>query len=306
MINIVKFLIIFFPLLISIAILTLVERKVLGYTQIRKGPNIVGLYGLLQPLADGIKLFLKEPLVPNHVNIFVFILSPLLMFILSIIVWFLIPFNFSGFILNSSISLLIILSINSVSVFSVIMAGWGSNSKYGFIGSVRATSQMISYEVSLGLIIMNISIICHSLDLIKIYLYQESYLSLLMPLLPIFFLFFISLIAETNRAPFDLSESESELVSGYNIEYSGFIFALFFLGEYSHIIFSSYFICMLFTSSSVISIYLKSIVIIFIFLWIRSSFPRFRYDHLMHLLWKTYLPMSIFLFIMSGLIYIIL
>ena len=228
------------------------------------------------------------------------------MFILAIIVWFFIPFSISSYILKSNISILLILAINSISVFSIIMAGWGSNSKYGFIGSVRATSQMISYEVSLGLIIMNLSIICYSLDLIKVSYYQEACVSLILPLLPIFFLFFISLIAETNRAPFDLAESESELVSGYNIEYAGFIFALFFLGEYSHIIFSSYLICILFTSSTFLSLFLKSVLIIFIFIWVRSSFPRFRYDHLMHLLWKSYLPLSIFYFILCTILYVVI
>jgi len=300
-----KSLIIIIPILISVSLLTLIERKILGYSQLRKGPNITGLYGLLQPLADGIKLFTKEPIIPNHVNIFLFIIAPIISFILSIIVWGFLIFNDQSFLIENNLSLLLILAINSIGIYPIIMAGWGSNSKYSFLGAIRATSQMISYEVSFGILLMCIIILTNSVNIINIYYISKIFFFFIFPLLPVSFLFFVSIVAETNRAPFDISEGESELVSGFNIEYSGFIFALFFLAEYSHIIFSSFIFSLLFLNYS-INIFIKTIVINFIIIWIRSSFPRFRYDQLMHLLWKSYLPSSIIFIIIIPIIYILL
>ena len=289
-----KSLTIILPILISVALLTLIERKILGYSQIRKGPNIVGLYGILQPIADGVKLFLKESVLPNHINILIFSVSPILTFILAIIVWGFLSFESQEFLFEHNLSLFIILAINSVTVYTIIMAGWGSNSKYGFLGSIRATSQMISYEVSLGLILMNICLLSGSFNILDIVMMQKTLGCFFSPLLPISFIFFISIIAETNRAPFDLTEGESELVSGFNIEYPGFFFALFFLGEYTHIIFASYIFSIFFFSHTLLlNIFLKGLLFTIIIIWVRSSFPRFRYDNLMHLLWKNYLPISI-------------
>lgn len=308
---IINSLIIIIPILISVAYLTLLERKILGYSQLRKGPNVVGLYGILQPLADGVKLFSKEIVLPSHINLMVYMVSPILTLIMGLIPWFIFPWGGvkEGILISHPYSLLLMLAILSVGIFGVLLSGWSSNSKYAFLGSIRAVAQMISYEVSLSLILMAIIIVTGSLNLTYIYQVQSIINFLIISLWPIAFIYLVSMLAETNRAPFDLSEGESELVSGYNVEYSSMAFALFFLAEYSHIIFSSFIFVVLFMGEynfkilsvqsvlipliSPIIISIKGAIISFMFLWVRTSFPRIRYDQLMSLLWKNYLPLSI-------------
>ena len=299
------------PILISVAYLTLLERKILGYSQLRKGPNVVGLYGVLQPLADGVKLFSKEIVLPSHINLMIYMISPVLTLIMGLVPWFIFPWGGvkEGILIAHPYSLLLMLAILSVGIFGVLLSGWSSNSKYAFLGSIRAVAQMISYEVSLSLILMAIIVVTGSLNLTYIYQIQSIINFLILSLWPIAFIYLVSMLAETNRAPFDLSEGESELVSGYNVEYSSMAFALFFLAEYSHIIFSSFIFVILFMGEynfkiinaqsilipliSPIIISVKGAIISFIFLWVRTSFPRIRYDQLMSLLWKNYLPLSI-------------
>lgn len=307
--SVLEFLIVIIPILISVAYLTLLERKVLGYSQLRKGPNVVGLYGLLQPLADGVKLFSKEMVVPSHANNLLFMIAPIIALTMGFIPWFIFPwggFKF-GNCISHQYSLLLVLAILSVGIFGVLLSGWSSSSKYAFLGSIRAVAQMISYEVSLSLILMGVILISGSLNLSYISSIQSLLGSFIMPLWPLAIIYFVSMLAETNRAPFDLSEGESELVSGYNVEYSSMSFALFFLAEYSHIIFSSFLFCILFWNDrlisfdnillnyliTIISICLKGTILCFAFVWVRTSFPRLRYDQVMSLCWKQYLPISI-------------
>nr|YP_004940456.1 NADH dehydrogenase subunit 1 [Clava multicornis]AER54465.1 NADH dehydrogenase subunit 1 [Clava multicornis] len=306
-IEIIKFLIIIIPVLISVAYLTLAERKVIGYTQARKGPNIVGFYGLLQPLADGVKLFAKEMIIPSHVSIFLYFFAPILALTLALIVWGLMPLSYSSVMSDISLGILLIFALSSVGVYAILMSGWSSNSKYAFLGALRAAAQMISYEVSIGLIIISVILCVGSFNLIKIIQAQEQTIWFIFPLLPAGIMFFISCLAETNRAPFDLTEGESELVSGFNVEYSSMSFALFFLAEYSHIIFMSFLFTLIFLGgwsmpllNLDIFFFFKSSSIIFLFIWVRTSFPRLRYDQLMHLLWKTYLPLSLGLVIIIN------
>ena len=303
------------PLLIAVAYLTLFERKVLGSMQLRKGPNSVGPYGLLQPLADGVKLFCKETILPNHSNLVIFILSPVVGFALALLSWAVIPFSDGYVIADIKIGLMFLFAVSSISVYAILMSGWSSNSKYAFFGAIRAAAQMISYEVSMGLILMGIIICVGDLNLTAIANAQKE-IWFIIPLFPAFLMFFVSALAETNRAPFDLTEGESELVSGYNVEYSAMTFALFFLAEYSHIILMSLLTALLFLGAwlppmdifpfnmvpSAIWLSLKTALVMFGFIWVRATFPRMRYDALMALLWKGYLPLSLgFVWLVAGL-----
>ena len=300
LIEVVKFLIIIVPVLISVAYLTLAERKVLGYSQIRKGPNIIGIYGLLQPLADGVKLFSKEMVIPNHVSLFLYFFTPILALTLALLIWTVFPLGENIVFSDISLGVLFIFAISSIGVYAILMSGWSSNSKYAFLGSLRAAAQMISYEVSIGLIIISVILISGTFNLSLIVESQVQSIWFIFPLIPSAIMFFISCLAETNRAPFDLTEGESELVSGFNVEYSSMSFALFFLAEYSHIIFMSFLFSLLFLGgwgffglSADIIFFLKGSFIVFCFIWVRTSFPRLRYDQLMSLLWKCYLPLSL-------------
>ena len=303
--ELIKFLIIAVPVLISVAYLTLAERKVIGYSQTRKGPNIVGVYGLLQPLADGIKLFSKEMVIPNHVSIFLYFFSPVLALALGLVVWAVMPLSFYSSMSDITLGILVIFALSSVGVYAILMSGWSSNSKYAFMGSLRAAAQMISYEVSIGLILISVILCGGTMNLLNIIQVQEQLTWFILPLLPAAFMFFISCLAETNRAPFDLTEGESELVSGYNVEYSSMTFALFFLAEYSHIIFMSFLFAVIFLGgwsffiAYPIILFVKGTFVVFLFIWVRTSFPRLRYDQLMSLLWKSYLPLSL------GLIFVV-
>nr|UPP55917.1 NADH dehydrogenase subunit 1 [Brisinga sp. SS-2022] len=292
------------PVLLAVALLTLIERKTLGYVQFRKGPNIVGPYGLFQPLADGFKLLIKEAIKPSNASPYIFYVSPILFFLLSIMLWSVIPVGYS--VLNFNLSLIVILGLSSLSVYSLLGSGWASNSNYSFLGGVRAVAQTISYEISLGLILLSVVIFSGGFNIKVIESSQEG-CWLIFICFPLFFVWFISTLAETNRAPFDLTEGESEIVSGYNVEYSGGPFALFFIAEYSNIIFMNLLSAILFMGGgspfsgvfplNIMVVSLKMGLLTVGFLWIRASYPRFRYDHLMYLTWKKYLPFSLGLLI---------
>nr|QOQ50842.1 NADH dehydrogenase subunit 1 [Luidia maculata] len=293
------------PVLLGVALLTLVERKVLGYMQLRKGPNIVGPFGLLQPIADGVKLLVKETLKPANASSFLFVFSPVLFLVIALLLWSFIPVGGCS-VVDINLSLIIVIGLSSLSVYSLLGSGWSSNSNYSFLGAVRAVAQTISYEISLGLILLSVVVFCGGFSLSVIEASQEGSW-LVMVLLPLFGVWFISTLAETNRAPFDLTEGESEIVSGYNVEYAGGPFALFFIAEYSNIIFMNLLTVVLFFGGSspfngifpidIIMVGIKSGVLIIGFLWVRASYPRFRYDQLMYLTWKKYLPLSLCFFV---------
>ena len=313
LIDALKILAIILPLLIFIAYLTYFERKVIGFMQLRKGPNVVGPFGLFQPFADGIKLLTKETVVPSNSNKFLFILSPIITFTLALIAWAVIPVDNGIVLSNINVGIMYIVAVSSLSVYGIIMAGWASNSRYAFLGSLRSAAQMISYEVSIGLIIINILITVGSLNLSEIVLAQKNVWYFL-PHFPMFIVFFISTLAETNRAPFDLPEAEAELVAGYNVEYSSLSFGLFFLGEYGNMILMSSMTTILFLGGwlppvdneifnqipGFIWFFLKVSFLLFLFLWIRATLPRFRYDQLMRLGWKVFLPLSLFWVIITS------
>lgn len=303
---ILKILLIILPLLIFVAYLTYFERKVIGSMQLRKGPNVVGPFGLLQPIADGLKLLSKETIIPDDSNKFLFILSPIITFVLALIAWAVIPIDYKVVLSDINVGIMYIFAISSLGVYGIIVAGWSSNSRYAFLGSLRSAAQMISYEVSIGLIIISILLSAGSLNLTEIVLSQSN-MWYLIPHFPMFVIFFISTLAETNRAPFDLPEAEAELVAGYNVEYSSMSFGLFFLGEYGNMILMSSMTTILFlggwlppVENDFLSIIpgfiwflIKVSFLLFIFLWVRATLPRYRYDQLMTLGWKLFLPLSL-------------
>nr|YP_003097542.1 NADH dehydrogenase subunit 1 [Takifugu fasciatus]ABU82795.1 NADH dehydrogenase subunit 1 [Takifugu fasciatus]ACU09502.1 NADH dehydrogenase subunit 1 [Takifugu fasciatus] len=287
------------PVLLAVAFLTLIERKVLGYMQLRKGPNIVGPYGLLQPIADGVKLFIKEPVRPSTSAPILFIIAPTLALTLAMMMWTPMPLPYP--ILDLNLAILFVLAISSLAVYSILGSGWASNSKYALMGSLRAVAQMISYEVSLGLILLSLIIFTGNFTLQTFNVTQES-IWLIIPTWPLAAMWYISTLAETNRAPFDLTEGESELVSGFNVEYAGGPFALFFLAEYANILLMNTLSTILFLGAlhmpalpelSSINLMSKTAILSLIFLWARASYPRFRYDQLMHLTWKNFLPLTL-------------
>jgi NADH-quinone oxidoreductase subunit H len=303
---VIKIVAIVAPMLLAMAYLTLAERKVIGAMQLRRGPNVVGPWGLLQPLADGIKLFFKETIIPSGANRGVFILAPCVTFVLSLVAWAVVPFGDGLVLANINVGILYLFAISSLAVYGIIMAGWASNSKYAFLGALRSAAQMVSYEVSMGFIIITVLICAGSLNLSDIVMAQKN-LWFVIPLFPMAVLFFISILAETNRHPFDLPEAEAELVSGYNVEYSSMTFALFFLGEYLFMILMCGIMAILFLGGWLppfdivpfnlipgpIWFAIKISFLLFCFIWVRATFPRYRYDQLMRLGWKVFLPISL-------------
>jgi NADH-quinone oxidoreductase subunit H len=303
--NIIKILLLVVPLLLAVAFLTLAERKVLAAMQRRKGPNVVGFLGILQPLADGVKLIFKETVFPSLSNKFIFVLAPLLTFFLALVGWAVLPLGEGVVLADLNLGLLFIFAVSSLGVYGIILAGWASNSRYAFLGALRSAAQMVSYEVSIGLILINILLCAGSLNFTKIVMFQ-NYVWFVVPFFPLFLMFFVSALAETNRPPFDLPEAEAELVSGYNVEYSAVGFALFFIGEYANIILMSSLTVILFLGGwnflgifpffffpSIFMFSFKLLFILFLFIWIRAAFPRYRYDQLMRLGWKVFLPLSL-------------
>nr|UGS80320.1 NADH dehydrogenase subunit 1 [Graphocaecilius interpretatus] len=304
---IIGYVILMILVLVGVAFLTLLERKVLGYIQIRKGPNKVGMMGLLQPFSDAIKLFTKETTYPLKSNYIIYYFCPIITFLLTFLVWALMPYCW--ILLNMNFGLLFFLVCLSLGVYGIMIAGWSSNSSYSLLGGLRAVAQTISYEVSLAFIFLNMIILTGSYNLMDFMYYQESCWFIFCSF-PLFIMFFVSMLAETNRTPFDFAEGESELVSGFNIEYSSGGFALIFLGEYASIIFMSVIIIIIFLGLNLKSImfYFFVVFISFVFIWLRGTLPRYRYDKLMNLCWKSYLPISLnlllFYFMIKLFIYV--
>nr|YP_009414312.1 NADH dehydrogenase subunit 1 [Phaner electromontis]AIW64402.1 NADH dehydrogenase subunit 1 [Phaner electromontis]AIW64415.1 NADH dehydrogenase subunit 1 [Phaner electromontis] len=287
------------PVLLAMAFFTLVERKILGYMQLRKGPNTVGPHGLLQPFADAVKLFIKEPLRPLTSSSLLYIIAPTLALSIALIMWVPLPMPYP--LINMNMGLLFMLATSSLAVYSILWSGWSSNSKYALIGSLRAVAQTISYEVTLAIILLSTLLMNGTFTLSTLTTTQE-HLWLIIPSWPLTMMWFISTLAETNRAPFDLTEGESELVSGFNVEYAAGPFALFFMAEYTNIIMMNALTTIMFLGPSYnpylsetnsINFAIKTLLLAMLFLWTRASYPRFRYDQLMHLLWKNFLPLTL-------------
>ncbi len=301
------------PVLIGVAYLTYAERKVLAAMQLRKGPNVVGPFGLLQPFADAIKMLMKETIVPSGANRLLFLFAPMLTFMLAMLAWAVIPVNDGWAIADINVGILYLFAISSLGVYGIIIAGWASNSKYAFLGALRSAAQMVSYEVSMGFVIVTVLLCVGSLNLSEIVRAQQT-VWFFIPLFPMFVIFFISTLAETNRAPFDLPEGESELVAGFFVEYSSMSFALFFLGEYANMILMSALTTILFLGGWLPPIQaepftwipgpvwfaLKICLCLFVFIWVRATFPRYRYDQLMRLGWKVFLPFSLLWLVLTA------
>ncbi|MFN6254224.1 MAG: NADH-quinone oxidoreductase subunit NuoH [Acetobacteraceae bacterium] len=301
------------PLLVMVAFLTLAERKVLAAMQMRRGPNVVGPFGLLQPFADALKMLLKETIVPTGASKLLFLFAPMLTFMLAMLAWAVIPVNDGWAIADINVGILYLFAISSLGVYGIIIAGWASNSKYAFLGALRSAAQMVSYEVSMGFVIVTVLLCVGSLNLNDIVKAQEN-LWFFIPLFPMFVIFFISTLAETNRAPFDLPEGESELVAGFFVEYSSMSFALFFLGEYANMILMASLTTILFLGGwyppfgiepftwipGPVWFVLKVCFLLFVFIWVRATFPRYRYDQLMRLGWKVFLPFSLIWLVITA------
>jgi len=301
------------PLLLCVAMLTYAERKIMAAMQLRMGPNVVGPFGLLQAFADGLKLFVKETVLPTGANKGVFIVAPMITFVLSMVAWAVIPFD-DGIVLSDiNVGVLYLFAISSLGVYGIVMAGWASNSKYPFLGALRSAAQMVSYEVSIGFVIITVLLCVGSLNLSDVVRAQEG-LWFCIPLFPMFIVFFISALAETNRHPFDLPEAEAELVAGYQVEYSSMTFAMFFLGEYANMILMSALTSVLFLGGWLppfnfapftwipgpVWLFAKISFLLFVFVWVRATLPRYRYDQLMRLGWKVFLPLSLFWVVLTA------
>ena len=320
---IVKIVIIMLPLIITVAYLTYFERKVIGYMQLRVGPNVTGPYGLIQPFADVLKLLFKEVTRPSQANKALFYIGPMMSLMPAFAAWAVIPFSETWFLTRINAGLLYILMITSLSVYGVIIAGWASNSKYAFLGAMRASAQTISYEIAMGFALIGVIMVSGSMDFHDIVMSQAKgyaggsiFSWNWLPLFPLFVVYLISAVAETNRAPFDVAEGESEIVAGFHVEYSGFAFALFFLAEYIFMILVSALTALLFFGGwlspfpqswgfigtpSVLWMFLKMALVLYFYLWIRATFPRYRYDQIMRLGWKVLIPVTIVAVIVLGL-----
>ena len=303
-------LLIVIPVMGTVAYLTFAERKIIAAMQLRRGPNVVGPFGLLQPIADAVKLLFKETVIPSGANRVVFLAAPMLTFVLSLVAWAVVPFDVGWVLADINVGVLYIFAISSLGVYGIIMAGWASNSKYAFLGALRSAAQMVSYEVAIGFVIITVLLCVGSLNLSDIVLAQQGggfWNWFWLPLLPMFVIFLVSALAETNRHPFDLPEAEAELVSGYNVEYSSMTFALFFIGEYANMTLMSALTAVLFLGGwlppfdfapftwvpGVVWFALKIAACLFVFIWVRATFPRYRYDQLMRLGWKVFLPFTL-------------
>jgi NADH-quinone oxidoreductase subunit H len=310
--NLAKIIAIIAPIMGCVAYLTLAERKVIGYMQVRIGPNRVGYYGLLQPIADGLKLLFKEIIIPTAANKFLFLLAPILVLSPALAAWAVVPFDFNLVLSNIDAGLLYILAMTSVGVYGVIIAGWASNSKYAFLGSLRSAAQIVSYEIAMGFALVGVLMAANSLNLGKIVLAQTGgfWQWYFIPLFPLFVVYFISAVAETNRAPFDVAEGESEIVAGFHVEYSGMAFAVFFLAEYANMILVATLAAIMFLGGwlSPLPILpdgfpwlaIKVAGLLFLFLWFRATFPRYRYDQIMRLGWKVFIPVTLVWIVVIG------